>query len=51
VGRGGVDSIDLAQDGDRRMQGICGLAEDLLAPKVGLCSRELVSKLISQLVS
>jgi hypothetical protein len=51
VGRGGVDLIDLTQDRDRWMQEISRLAEDLLASKEGLCSRELVCQLIIQSVS
>jgi hypothetical protein len=47
---GVMDWIDLAQDRDklpavafagfRKMRGICGLAEDVLASQEGLCSKE-----------
>jgi len=47
-----MDWIDLAQDRDRwpavvyagfrKMRGICGVAEDVLASQEGLCSKEFV---------
>ena len=38
-----MDSIDLAQDGDRWMRGISWLAEDPLDSEEGLRSMKLVS--------